>query len=506
MKIRNILLLSALVMLSACFKDDTSPATGSISEITIVDGTVEAVYDIDKNQTLTVTPQVIQTMSNQQITYTWEVDQKVHSHAKEFVFVGNELGTFQCRLVVENEDGKAFFPFELNVNSPYEEGITVLSYDENGKSMLSFMLKQRAEGVEEFFMDENSFEVNNPEEPFASYAVDMQQSGGSLILLCRGDENKGEPGTIYFIDEKTFVLENVLYVSEYSDFRPLKMFVPANGSAGTAYPILCENGKVYELSTIEGAIGEAAKFKSTYALGGMIYDSGSAMYNNMYLWDNVVGGLAMNYNGYGPYFFSTGYHAHFSDQGELVDQNGQPTTTYFDAGEKPIFMCLVKTLGKSSPYSDVIILITQKGMYRSYNLGEGYWRYNEETGNNDLLDGGGAKLAGPTADLNLQTPHVATTLYSQLYYATGNKIKRWNYEQRDWLNKAKEHAVIGSADAIITAMELSSDHLETYVAFYEPNETGKNGHVWIIDTETGEVKRKYANVAYRPTKIIYKKK
>ena len=75
-----------------------------------------------------------------------------------------------------------------------------------------------------------------------------------------------------------------------------------------------------------------------------------------------------------------------------------------------------------------------------------------------------------------------------------------------FLNSVKKHSTVGSSEAVITAMELSQDHLETYVAFYEPNESGLNGHVWVIETETGEILRKYDNVCYRPTKIIYKKK
>ena len=65
---------------------------------------------------------------------------------------------------------------------------------------------------------------------------------------------------------------------------------------------------------------------------------------------------------------------------------------------------------------------------------------------------------------------------------------------------------MGTDQAVITAMELSLDHKETFVAFYEPQEEGLNGHVWVIDTDSGELLRKYDNVCYRPVKIMYKRK
>ena len=117
MKIKNICLLFLLVFLSSCFKDETTHATGAISEISIVKGTIKSIYDIDKNATLVITPQILQTNVTKALSYTWEIDQEIYSNDSEFVFYGNKLGTFDCRLIVENEDGKTFFPFKLNVNT-----------------------------------------------------------------------------------------------------------------------------------------------------------------------------------------------------------------------------------------------------------------------------------------------------------------------------------------------------------------------------------------------------
>lgn len=503
MKLRNILLMSGvLVVLSSCFKDDTTDATGMISEITIHENSIKELYDIDKNETLTVSPVVTQTEEGKPLSYTWEIDQKVYSHEKELVFVGNELGTFSCRLIVENEDGKAFFPFKLNVNSPYEEGITVISRDADGKSMISFMMKQRVAGVEDHFDEGDCFALNNPDYTFASNVSDVLQCNNSLLVACQGDEGTGEPGTIYYLNDKTLVVENILTVPEYSEFRPFRMLVPSNTTAGSTYPILCENGRIYEFSSTEGAVGQSAKFKSEYYLCSSIYDSGAISYNNVYVWDKNLNGLCMLYNCYGPYLCSTTNLVSVpANTEEVLNEKN-----YFK-GYEPVFMFLPRAVGGASLYGDRFVMITKKGtMYQKTIFAYGLWYTNEETGKTELGDYGGMTLAGFSTGLTERTPYVATQLYNYLLYGEGNKVMRWIYTQSQLLNNVKDYAEVGSANAVITAMELSLDHSETYVAFYEPGEEGLNGHVWVLDTENGTVLRKYDNVCYRPVKIIYKQK
>ena len=83
---------------------------------------------------------------------------------------------------------------------------------------------------------------------------------------------------------------------------------------------------------------------------------------------------------------------------------------------------------------------------------------------------------------------------------------KWKYTSDAYLDEADELLEVGSDDAIITSFEMSDDHLKTYVAFYEPNQEGKNGSVWVIDTDKGDILEQYNNVCYQPVKVIYKKK
>ena len=131
-----LLLLVSFPLLVACFQDNTTPADKPLSNITIEQG-IDSVYNIYKFDTLVIKPVITQENEEKPLSYTWEINLQPYSYEKVFKYVGKDLGKFNCRLIVENEDGKSFFPFVLYVNSDYEYGITVLSCDNDGNSLLA---------------------------------------------------------------------------------------------------------------------------------------------------------------------------------------------------------------------------------------------------------------------------------------------------------------------------------------------------------------------------------
>lgn len=498
MKMKQIFWMCGLLCLASCFKDETTDGDGAISEIIIEEGSVRDEYDIDKNETLVIHPVIRQTNQDKPVTYTWEIDLKAYSHEEDFVYVGNRLGAYQCRLIVENEDGKTFFPFKLNVNSPYEEGITVLSSDKEGHSMLSFMLKQREAGVEDHFDEGDCFSLNNPDMDFAPNVADMVQCDGSLIVACQGKGTADCPGTIYYLNEKTFVVENMLTAPEYPEFKPTRLCIPANGYAGVSYPILSENGAVYEFSTSESALTQALKFQSRYAQASVVY-SGTNRYN-IVLWDEEVGGLCQLMNNYGPYYCSNTY---------LCSQEQCTGSVNYFNGMEFVTMCMPRLpQNASSEEIPMMVVVVRNGtLYYKVVMFSGFWRTNMETLTNVLYTEGGLKICNiGNCNLTNESPMVASRVYYALLYGDGNKVYKWNYTTSQFLNQVPQHAEVGTANAVITAMELSLDQTETFVAFYEPEEEGLNGHVWVIDTDRGTVLRKYDNVCYRPVKIMYKKR
>lgn len=496
-------LLSLFILtFASCFEDETTLGTGAISEIVIDSTSIKQVYNINKNETLTISPVISQTNREKEVSYTWEIELEPYSHDNEFVYEGKELGTFHCRLIVENIDGKTFFPFVLNVNSPYEEGLTVISRDAEGKSMLSFMLTP-ADGSEPTgFMTGDQFAINNPEYPFTDNVADMVQSSGSLILACQGSDDGSSPATLYYINEKTFTVENVISVPEYPDFKPVQMGIPSVGASGVAYPVLCENGKVYEFSTTEGALAEPVKLTYTYAQTAITYDEGKYGYYNLLYWDKDINALSLIYNGYGPYYCGDTY---------LQKREACVGSANFFDGLSIRKMVLVRMTDEQRQAGGIpealIVTTNAAGMYQKTQMSVNFWEYNYETLENVLLDNGGYKMCGlGQLALTETTPCVANRTFYSMLFAEGNQVKCWNYTSNQWITQAPVLQTVGSESAIITGMELSADHKETYVAFYEPEQQGLNGSVWVIDTDKGTVLRKYDNVCYQPVKVMYKKK
>lgn len=499
MKILKLcLMLTVLPMLYACFGDDTTDATRPLSHITIESG-IDSIYNIDKNETLVIKPVISQSNKEKPLSYTWEIDLVPYSHEEIFTFVGSSLGKYNCRLIVENEDGKSFFPFVLYVNSPYEEGITLLSKDADGNSMLSFM--QEPLGDEEAsFTTGDCFAVNNPDMQFAAGAVDIVQCSGNLIVACKGGGERGDLPTIYYLNEKTLVVENMFTVPEYDDFKPEILGVPSTAYPGTSYPIICENGKVYEFSTTESAVAKPRKLQSTYARN-CIVNSGSSY--DIVMWDKEKGALAQIYNGYGPYYCSKEYNLK-SDDPEFESKN------YFNGSD---FLAMTKIRMtpaqkmNAGDRQEFLILTRKIPNTRSEVLYTNFWGYDFEKGEvtfNTAHTTQGLLMKSPLAENN---PCIANKTFYSLLFADGNKVRRWNYNSNlSALAKAPTLLTVGSENAVITAFEISDDHLKTYVAFYEPGQDGLNGSVWVFDTDKGTVLEKYDNICYEPVKMFYKKR
>lgn len=510
MKFKHILPLLALSLLAgSCLSDDTTSADRPLSEITINPTTIQEVYNINKNEVLRISPQISQTNTPKDVTYTWEVDQEVYSHEKDFEYPAKYLGKYLCRLIVENKDGKSFFPFTINVNSPYEEGITVLSKDAEGNSMISFMLTP-TDGSERHFAVGDCFSVNNEDTRFASNAIDMVQSSGSLIVACQGANNwqsKPHTGinddvpTLYYLNEKTLVAENILTVTEYDDFKPTHLIIPSTGASGVAYPVLCENGSIYEFSTTEGAISKPTKLQSNYAQTCAVNDDGgSGWYFDLLFWDKTVGGLCEIYSGYGPYYCGKKYH--------LLRDECTGDANYFK-GNDIVKMVLIDLTDKQrrTERSEILVLTKNAFMTRKTILDTGFWVYDAENGVNVLYDNGGTTTACiGTNIITEDTPCVANKTYYSLLFGKGNKVMRWNYTTQQTLDKATVLQSFGSSTAVVTDLVLSRDHHTTYVAFYEPEQTGLNGYVYVINTDTGEILERHNNISYRPVRMIYKKK
>lgn len=488
----------------ACFEDETTEGNRPLSEITIAEGCIKEVYNIGRNETLTITPVLSQSNVAKELEYTWEIDQEVYSNERDFVYTGDRLGTYKCRFIVSNEDGKTFFPFILNVNSIYEEGLTVISRDTDGVSHMAFMLTPIDADSEPFFYDYDCFTMNNPEYRFASNPSDIVQTAGSVVISCKGGSASDDNPTIYFLNEKTFVVENYITSAEYPDFAPERMLIPSRASDGVSYPVLATNGKVYELPTVDAVLQPSAKLHNNYSSTCFITDDGSGLYYDALLWDNDSSALALIYNGYGPYYCSSEY-------GLMLERDSFDTYNFFK-GRSLVTMTEVKMTEeeKVAYYSEVLVLVngaTPMPQLQKVVISTCFWEYNYDTGTSYFANNGGLKSAGmQTTLVNENTPCVANKTFHTFLFADGNKVRSWNYTTTQKLTDSAVLQNIGSENAVITDLEMSPDNMCVYVAFYEPDVQGKNGSIWVIDTDEGTVREKYENVCYQPVKMIYKRK
>ena len=513
---KYIFLAFAALFCVSCIEDESVGAVKPISDIVIDEGSLEKVYNIQKNESLVIEPVVTQTDESLPLSYAWELDQEIYSTETVFRYKGTKLGTFDGRLIVSNEDGKAFFTFTLNVNSPYEYGITVLSKDAEGRTHIAFMQEPMKEGDKKEFYDENCIEKNNPDVVIASNPADIIQTTGLLLLACQGkngDDN--DSPTIYFLNEKTFVVED--YVKS-KDCIPAKLLTPPGNYSGVSYPVLSTDGKMYSLPTSTAILQPHHKLTSKYSplLGFAV---GTDTDFEIITWDEEVNGPTLIYNGYGPFYFGNKY---------LLVRDSLSMDEYFKKNfcdiekekkkknkEVRALVPIHKTKEDLSKSRREFIVINKanNGMMNKAVLANFFWKDIDGTGRNyEVLDNGGfsgiTDVPGYTG-ISKETPCIANSTYQTLLFANGNIVKKWNYASTDknYINTISDNFLtVGSAKAKITSFDISEDHQKTYVAFYEPDQEGMNGSVWVFNTDTGDVLEKYDNVCYQPVKMFYKKK
>ena len=506
------LIVLAAILFGSCAKDDTDFGGRDISTITIDASSFQEEYNQDKNDVVVIEPVVSQSIEGQELHYEWEVEHEVYSTEPVFRYNCSRLGTFDCRLIVSNDDGKAFHTFRINVNTPYEEGLVIISNDPEGKSMVSFML-HHIDGTPDTFDDCDVFSQNNPEVKFAPNVSDVVVSNGSLILACKGKPTTGEPATIYYLNEKTLDLENYVEVLDEPDFQPQVMMVSKAAYSGASYPTLSSNGKVYEFASTEGVVVESTKFAYTYDTDAYaFFDDGTGRNYNIFFWDKELGIPVTMFNGYGGYYCiedwaTCGYRESVNSQTNIFAPGADEPIAMFI----PRFTKVQLVLNKPQLY-----IITKSGnLLRRTSFQKDVWGYDLATAQNKFLLMEAPTNIGPAGVVPFAKgmPMIASHTHKRLFYAIGNKIYQWHYPQNT-LYQVKLFTTVGNDATVIKSMELSADQQTLYVAAYNPNEGGLNGSCYIIginqsatteDVTAGDVTA-YEHVSYNPIKIIYKQK
>ena len=229
-----------LMLLSSCFKDDSDLGTKEISRITFSENLMDE-YNVEKWDTFNLTPEFEQSIEGQELSYEWQVDYKIVSTERELAYEATELGEFPARLKVTNNDGSGFWEFTLKVNSPYQEGLLVMSKSA-GKSMLSF---KRIDKESEFSI--NAYSINNPNYPLGSNPTFIKQFDKMIYI------GSSEPTKLMRIDERTFEATNIL------DF-PGEIPAAAYTSEGILGVNFLGDGRIYDYDTRQNFFFELSMY------------------------------------------------------------------------------------------------------------------------------------------------------------------------------------------------------------------------------------------------------
>lgn len=466
MKILSKYIITGLLSLSlfSCYKDDSSVGTNPITELSINMKEVTApTINQEKNEPLVIDPIITQKGTEKPVTYEWEINYELFSTEKKLVYPCSKLGTYNVRLKVTNEDGSAYKSFKVNVNSPYEEGLMLLSEDEQGEGSLSFMRKftpaEIAAGKTETFVG-NVFSINNPGEKLGKFPTDIVKRQKQVFISSRGEKK------IYYLNDKTFELEAVITAPDIPDFKPIAMNVP--DAAFRTSTILCEGGKLLNLALLENLVMTHTKYNTPVInktdFGSNINDC----FN--YYWDPVKSQMLQ-------------YSAYYTTS-SLTAFEGQDLLNFFYDGT----LFYVVTKSKTNPS------VITKTVFSKYIQ-------NPSTKKLDIIQQAQLNVDGST-ELEPSCVTKVNGSFKKLIYAKGNKVYSWFYTGTEMPTTP----FITVDEGVVTALEQSTDGSLLYVGVYNAAASGMKGSVYVYNMDNGALIKKHTGISNKPVKLFYKKK
>lgn len=452
----------------SCYKDKTTLGNNPISDIKIEFPNVQSdVVNIDKNELLTINPVITQTISNEPLTYDWEIDYKSISTDKDFHYTGEQLGSFVVRLKVSNKDGSTYKSFTLNVNSPYEEGVMVLGEKDNGEGTLSFMRKYTPEeiaaGKTEHF-DTGLFGLNNPGMSIGKGPSDIAKRANQIFISSADD------GRISVINGKTFELEALITASDLPNFKPYRLNVPDNTS--TSGIILNKDGKLFTLASKEFLVLPNTKLTDKVPdanLALKTYFVATMNFTHNYFWDNT---------------HSTIWDLWYTNTNSKDVLAGEDMIQFFPAGG------LVYTLTKDK---------NDPSKLTKTVFGQYIQEYFKDPV--DLKEQREFTNAAPS--LTDQSITLVNEKYVKLVYANDRSVYNWFYTGID-IPTAPFITIDIPGTITCMASDPTGDVL--YLGVYDAAASGLKGSVLAYNMDNGQLIKKYEGVSDKPVKIFYKKK
>lgn len=485
--------LCAVILFHACIDDDSTLPVKAISEISIQ--APSDTINLDFGFELVYEPEIEQTIEDMELSYEWSY----HGYTKTSIggivkdslkFLSNErvlryafkkLGEYQLRLKVTNEHGSTFKYFTLFVKAAFDQGIFVLSSDEDKKGRVSFMRPLSREeieaGKEESFYT-SAFVSVNP-----GYALndptDAEKIGPDIFIASRGDK------LIYRMNAQTFELYNVTdFKTDFPWVKPIG--ICSKDRSITNYVVLSEDGG---FATVN--------YKSDIAIYEGEFFEGNPKMDKMYV--KITGApippstsvsKMRSYHFFLNYERSTLYYFYDLYSYNARQQEFPKEELINVVMNKDLMSCLVSR-SKSDPKEIVIT--------RGYASNKGplnnAWKYTY------LAD---------EITLTRESLIQSNDTYNSVFYTNGNKLYRWyNWNAEPKLPQTPVVTVGNNCE--ITCFDFSQNGKELYVGVYDPGLSGLKGCVYVYDADaldpvTNELKllKKYEGIADRPIKVFWK--
>lgn len=466
--------MSAL-LLTSCFGIDESDFK-KLAPITFNE--VPSVIDVSLGQELVYDGLVV--TSDKDVTYQWAYGPKntvnpideydmssmeVISDKPAINYVFSKLGSYILRLRVDNGESIEYKYFTLNVNSGLDEGLCILSNDEQGNGSLTFIKKRTAEEEEaqeqeiwpDVFKTINpDFELKNLQDIFMSVYKEASQ-----ILISTADER----GTIFKLEPKTFELMHMVRVGELFNTYVAGFTGITAGSAAYYTLMRGADNKTYRYDLNGDFVGErtdANAVGKVTANASLIYTTNnkSLLYNDSTLFQPGNG----------------------STKAQLLAKH-RIVNLATDRDKNVVYVLMQS---KTDPTSYTIKSTT--GSLGNYKA---------------VID-----FTAESVNMDQNSIMVGSLNSSDIYYTYDNKVWRWG------LTVAPPTSPVSgiSIPAGETICHMATNYMydfpdgteETllYIATY--NESTKKGSVFVYDIATETLVKTYKDVCDRPVKMMYK--
>lgn len=493
--IKRIWFISVCLMILSysCIDDDSTLPIKDISEITIE--VPSDTINIDYGYELVFEPEIKQTMEDLDLSYEWSYYGYikgsiggVHKDSLRFLSADKvlrhtfkKLGKYGLRLKVSNEHGSSYKYFTLFVKAAFDQGIFVLSADEEKNGRVSFMRPLSREeveaGKEETFYI-SAFKSVNPEYELND-PTDAKKIGSDIFI------SSGRDKLIYRIDAQTFDIYNITNFKTDLDWMQ-PMAICSKDRAIKNYLVFSSDGGIAKVDYTSDIAYDGNDFWENHPLMDKVYEKitgepipPSTMVNKM-----------RNYSFFLNYAESALYYV-YDLQDYYAYRYEYPEDDLINVVmDKNTMSCLVARKKENSKQ----IVIT-----RGYASNKGGmikpWEYTYEADKITL-----------TREAVIQS----NDAYNSVFYTNKNEFYRWyNWNAEPVLPETPVISLDSSCE--ITCFSFTPDNKKIYLGIYDSRLTGLKGSVYVYDADvldpaTNQLKllKKYEGIADRPIKVFWK--